>query len=166
MSKFNSRVLRFTHIMLTPTPPVELSCLDRSATFKPHQVRQEIVRLFEENQPRPNANRWRLSVVAKSLTFRAQTRRGSDNGCAIKRTPVPRYAQLIQLVHQLAQAAKDQDSGISVYWIPNSQARTGTNPKPAQRQPQSRRPPESYHEVWRVHWWLLANVERGSVALV
>ena len=46
--------------------------------------------------------------MAKSLTFGAQTGRGSDNGCLVKRTLEPRDAQLIQLVHQLAQAVKGQ----------------------------------------------------------
>ena len=60
-------------VVLTPYPPVELSYLGKSVNFRPHQVRQEIIRLFEENQPRPNANRWGLSGVAKSLTFGRST---------------------------------------------------------------------------------------------
>ena len=66
------------------------------------------MRLFEENQPRSNANRWRLSGVAKSLTLGAQTGRGSDNGCVIRRTLEQRYVPLIQLVHQLAQSVVGQ----------------------------------------------------------
>ena len=95
-------------MVLTPTPPVELSYLDNQQ-LKPHQLRQEIIRLFEETSQdqMPIDGACQLGV-AKSLTFGAQTGRGSDNGCATKRILEPRYAQLIQLVHQLAQSAKVQ----------------------------------------------------------
>ena len=65
------------------------------------------MRLFNENQPKPNANRSRLSGVAKTLAFGAQTCRGSENGSVIKRTCDQRYSKLIRLVHQLAQSVVD-----------------------------------------------------------
>ena len=57
------------------------------------------MRLFNQNQPRPNASRWRLSGVAKPLTFGAETGRGSDLD--------KKYAKLIQLIHQVAQSVVD-----------------------------------------------------------
>ena len=53
----------------------------------------------------PNANRSRLSNVASSLTFGAQTGRGSDRSCVIRRTLEPVYQELISKVHELAQNA-------------------------------------------------------------
>ena len=95
-------------VVPTPTPPVQVSSPKKSVRFDPNQARQEIMRLVEENQPRPNANRWRPSGVAKSLTLGAQTGRGSDNGVSsCNRTHEPKHAKLIQLVHQLAQSVVD-----------------------------------------------------------
>ena len=71
-------------VVPTPAPTIQVSCPGKSISFNPNQARNEIMRLFDQNQPKPNANRWRLSGVAKSLTFGAQTGRGSDNGCVIK----------------------------------------------------------------------------------
>ena len=61
--------------------------------------------MFDRLQPAPNANRGRLSDTALSLTFGAQTGRGSDRSCVIKRTLDPEYQTLISCVHQLAQNA-------------------------------------------------------------
>ena len=58
---------------------------------------------FEEFHPPSNPNRGRLSGTAKSLTFGAQTGRGSERSCVIKRTTDYKYSGLISLVHQLAQ---------------------------------------------------------------
>ena len=62
--------------------------------------------LFDQLHPTPDPNRGRLSGSARSLTFGAQTGRGSDNGCVIDRTDDPKYGRLIDIVHQLAQAAE------------------------------------------------------------
>ena len=62
------------------------------------------MRIFDANQPKPNANKSRLSGVAKTLTFGAQTGRGSDNGCVINRTKEQRFVKFIKLVHQMAQS--------------------------------------------------------------
>ena len=56
--------------------------------FRPSDVRKEIVKWFEHFHPTPNSNRGRLSGSAASLTFGAQTGRGSDRSCVIKRTLV------------------------------------------------------------------------------
>ena len=58
---------------------------------------------FEHFHPAPNLNRGRLSGTASSLTFGAQTGRGSDRSCVIKRTLDYQYNPLISLVHELAQ---------------------------------------------------------------
>ena len=102
--KVRPQITAVTEVVHTPTPAVHDSYPGKSVRFKPHNARQEITRLFEENQPRPNANRWRLSGKAKSLTFGAQTGRGSDAGCVINRTLEPRCAKFIQLMHQMAQS--------------------------------------------------------------
>ena len=79
--------------------------LKASSDFKPSKARQEVIRLLEKHLPQPNPNRWRMSATAKSLTFGAQTGRGSDNGCVINRTYEAKYARLIEVGHKLAQAA-------------------------------------------------------------
>ena len=79
----------------TPAPPIQVSYPGKSVSFNPHHARNETMRLFDENQPKPNANRSRLSGVAKTLTFGAQTGRGSENGCVIKRTYEQEYTKLI-----------------------------------------------------------------------
>ena len=73
--------------------------------FKPKDVRRDIIAWFEHFHPTPNLNRGRLSGSAASLTFGAQTGRGSDRSCVIKRTLDYAYHPLITLVHQLAQNA-------------------------------------------------------------
>ena len=70
--------------------PVEFRHLLSSEEIKPSKARQEVMWVFEVHQPPPTSNRWRLSGVAKSLTFGAQTK----------------YARLIEVVHQLAQSAE------------------------------------------------------------
>ena len=94
-------------VVPTPAPSIQVSYPGKSVSVNPHRARHEITRLFDDNQPKPNANRWRLSGVAKSLTFGAQTGRGSDNGCVIKRTLEQKYATLSRLVHQTAQSVVD-----------------------------------------------------------
>ena len=63
--------------------------------FKPSGVRKEIIRWFEHFHPTPKLNRGRLSGSAASLTFGAQTGRGSDRSCVIKRTLDHDYYPLI-----------------------------------------------------------------------
>ena len=73
--------------------------------FKSNDVRREIISWFEHFRPTPNLNRGRLSGSAVSLTFGAQTGRGSDRSCVIKRTLEHDYHPLITLVHEHAQNA-------------------------------------------------------------
>ena len=73
--------------------------------FRPKDVRKNIIDWFEHFHPTPNLNRGRLSGTAPSLTFGAQTGRGSDRSCVIKRTLDHDYYPLITLVHELAQNA-------------------------------------------------------------
>ena len=54
--------------------------------FSPKEVRKNIIDWYEHFHPTPNLNRGRLSGTAASLTFGAQTGRGSDRSCVIKRT--------------------------------------------------------------------------------
>ena len=55
--------------------------------------------------PSSNPNRGRLSGTAQFLTFGAQTGRGSDHSCVMKRTSDYQYCGLFDLVRQLAQNA-------------------------------------------------------------
>ena len=66
---------------------------------------KEVIAWFEHLHPTSNPNRGRLSGTAQSLTFGAQTGRGSDRSCVIKRTTDYQYHGLIDQVHQLAQNA-------------------------------------------------------------
>ena len=65
---------------------VVFTAVPHTMHFKPSDVRREIVKWFEHFHPTPNLNRGRLSGSAASLTFGAQTGRGSDRSCVIKRT--------------------------------------------------------------------------------
>ena len=67
------------------------------------KVKRAKIALFEELHAAPNPNRGRLSGSTRSLTFGAQTGRGSDRSCVINRTADIKYAHLMDLVHQLAQ---------------------------------------------------------------
>ena len=62
--------------------------------------------LLHQHQSAWTTSRSRLSGSAKSLTFGAQTGRGSEKGCVIRRTQEPKCAKLIQLVHSLAQSTE------------------------------------------------------------
>ena len=89
-----------------PEPPqVVFTAVPRTQHFKPADVRKSIVTSFEQVKPSPNANRGRLSNVAVSLTFGAQTGRGSERSCVIRRTLEPVYQDLIFKVHEMAQNA-------------------------------------------------------------
>ena len=84
---------------------VVFTAVPQTMHFKPSDVRREIIRWFENFHPTPNLNRGRLSGSTASLTFGAQTGRGSDRSCVIKRTLDYDYHPLITLVHQLASNA-------------------------------------------------------------
>ena len=104
-----SHSLRYTHAVKTIAVPepsnVVFTAVPQTMHFKPSDVRREIIRWFENFHPTPNLNRGRLSGSAASLTFGAQTGRGSDRSCVIKHTLDYDYHSLIALVHQLAQNA-------------------------------------------------------------
>ena len=89
-----------------PEPPeVVFTTVPRTQHFVPTEVRKSIMATFDRLRATPNANRGRLSGTALSLTFGAQTGRGSDRSCVIKRTLDPVYQELISQVHELAQNA-------------------------------------------------------------
>ena len=89
-----------------PEPPdVVFTTVPRTQHFVPSEVRKGIVKRFDDLKPTSNANRGRLSNTAVSLTFGAQTRRGSDRSCVIRRTLEPVYQDLIAKVHEMAQGA-------------------------------------------------------------
>ena len=100
---------RLTSHSLKYTLSRQLQFLNRrmwcSHHFSPKEVRKKIIDWFEHFHPTPNLNRGRLSGTAASLTFGAQTGRGSDRSCVIKRTLDHDYYPLITLVHELAQNA-------------------------------------------------------------
>ena len=79
--------------------------MPRTQHFVPSEVRKSIMARFDCLKVAPNANRSRLSNVALSLTFGAQTGRGSDRSCVMRRTLEPVYQELISMVHELAQNA-------------------------------------------------------------
>ena len=92
--------------MKVPDPPeVVFTMVPRTQHFVPTEVRKSIMMMFDRLRATPNANRGRLSGTALSLTFGAQTGRGSDRSCVIKRTLDPVYQELISKVHELAQNA-------------------------------------------------------------
>ena len=86
-----------SNVVFTAVPPTK--------HFAPKDVRKEIVKWFEHSIQHPSQNRGRLSGSAASLTFGAQTGKGSDRSCVIKRTLKYDYQPLITLVHQMAQHA-------------------------------------------------------------
>ena len=92
-------------VTVTETPTVMLSPTHHTHHFNPCNVRGHTMDWFERFRPSPNPNRGRLTGTAPSLTFGAQTGRGSDRSCVIKRTMDYDYLPLITLVHELAQGA-------------------------------------------------------------
>ena len=87
-----------------PKPPdVVFTMVPRTQHFVPTEVRKNIMATFDRLRATPN--RGRLSDTALSLTFGAQTGRGSDRSCVIKCTLDYEYQTLISCVHQLAQNA-------------------------------------------------------------
>ena len=111
VQKARPQIYAVQDVVLTSTPPVEFGYISKSANFKPQHVRQEITRLFEEiNQDQILTDGDCLAQPSdlKSLTLGLQTGRISDTGCVIKRTLEWKHEQLIQLVHQLAQAVVGQ----------------------------------------------------------
>ena len=90
-------------VAVPETPKVLLRATPRTRHFIPGEVRRKIIDWFEHLHPSANPNRGRLSGPAQSLTFGAQTGRGSDRSCVIKRTNDYKFHQLMTLVHELAQ---------------------------------------------------------------
>ena len=89
-----------------PKPPeVVFTAVPRTRHFAPNKMRKNVMDHFDHLRPTPNNNRGRLSNSALSLTFGAQTGRGSDRSCVIKRTLDYDYQSLMHCVHQLAQNA-------------------------------------------------------------
>ena len=89
-----------------PEPPsVVFTAVPRTQHFVPSEVRDVIMKRFEDLKPTHNPNRGRVTNSAVSLTFGAQTGRGSERSCIIKRTLEPVYQDLIGKVHELAQNA-------------------------------------------------------------
>ena len=89
-----------------PSPPeVVFTKVPRTQQFDPPQTRKNIMAMFDRLRATPNANRGKVTGGALSLTFGAQTGRGSDHSCVIKSTLDPVYQTLISCVHQLAQNA-------------------------------------------------------------
>ena len=70
------------------------------------RIHAAIAKEFTKWHPQHNQNRSRLSGSAKTLTFRAQTGRGSEKGCLIRRILEPKYHRLIELVRSLAQSTE------------------------------------------------------------
>ena len=71
MSKSKRLVHKFyavQDVVLTPAPPVELSYL---GNFNPQQVRQEIIRLFEENQSKTKCQPMALVRCGKVTHLRS-----------------------------------------------------------------------------------------------
>ena len=84
-----------------PKPPeVVFTMVPRTQYFVPTEARKNIMAMFDRLRATG-----RLSGTALSLTFGAQTGRGSDRSCVIKRALDPVYQELIPHVHQLAQNA-------------------------------------------------------------
>ena len=73
-------------VAILETPKVVLTDAPRTHHFISTDVRKKIKEWFEHFHPAPKPNRGRLSGTASSLTFGAQTGRGSDRSCVIKRT--------------------------------------------------------------------------------
>ena len=104
-----------------PEPPeVVFTAVPKTQHFSPAEVRRSIVTMFEYLKPSPNPNRGRLSNAAVSLTFGAQTGRGSERSCVIRRTLEPVYQDLIFKVHELAQNA----AGASLTLLRNPDSQT------------------------------------------
>ena len=118
-------------VAVPETPKVVLSETPRTQHFILTTVRKRIVEWFEHFHPAPNPNRGRLSGSAPSLTFGAQTGRGSDRSCVIKRTLDYNFHPLVTLVHELAQNAVGSD--VAILGIPNFAVRSGTESESTQR---------------------------------
>ena len=99
------QVYSVKEVKVTDPPEVVFTTVPRTQHFVPSEVRKSIMARFDCLKVTPNANRSRLSNVALSLTFGAQTGRGSDRSCVMRRTLEPVYQELISMVHELAQNA-------------------------------------------------------------
>ena len=73
-------------VAVPETPMVMISLVARTKYIEPWKIRAKVIEWFEHLHPSANPNRGRLSGSAQSLTFGAQTGRGSDRSCVINRT--------------------------------------------------------------------------------
>ena len=93
-------------VRLVEVPNISLNYPQKSNTFSPARVANKTAKLFDELQPQVNPNRSRLTKTSATLTFGAQTGRGSDVSCIIARTKDPQYQSILAAVHSLAQASQ------------------------------------------------------------
>ena len=105
MQEPHPQIYSVKSVEVTKPPEVVFTTVPRTQHFVPAEVCKSIMTRFDCLRVTPNANRGRLSNVALSLTFGAQTGRGSDRSCVIRRTLEPVYQELISKVHELAQNA-------------------------------------------------------------
>ena len=90
-------------VTVPEAPLVIISPVSNTQHCYPRKTRLDIMAWFDEFHPSNNPNRGRLSGTAQPLTLGAQTGRGSERSCIIKRTHDYKYFPLISLVHDLAQ---------------------------------------------------------------
>ena len=92
-------------VTVPKAPMVIFSPVSPTDHFHPRKTRLDIMEWFDSFHPSNNLNRGRLSATARSLTFGAQTGRGSERSCIIKRTHDYQCFSLIRIVHDMAQHA-------------------------------------------------------------
>ena len=76
----------------------------KTPTFFPGEVAKSIAKGLTASILNITRIKSRLSGAAKTLTFGAQTGRGSEKGCVVKKTHEKTFEKLIRLVRSLAQA--------------------------------------------------------------
>ena len=114
---------------------VVFTAVPHTLHFKPTDVKREIIAWFEHFRPTPNLNRGRLPGSAASLTFGAQTGRGSDRSCVIKRTL--NYYYLSSDYLGPSACAKRSGICVAILRVSNLAVRTRTEFESASRLPQS-----------------------------
>ena len=140
----------FVKTVAVPEPPnVVFTTVPPTQHFSPKEVRKNIIDWFEHFHP----------GTAASLTFGAQTGRGSDRSCVIKRALDYDYYPLIALVHELTQNA----AGSMLPYLGFQILRLG----PGQNLNQHRDcHNHADDEAWQIHRRLVANAQRWSMAFV
>ena len=151
-------------VTVPETPKVLMSATPRTHHFIPNNVRKQIVEWLEHFHPPANPNRGRLSGTASSLTFGAQTGRGSDRSCVIKRTLDYRYQSLITLVHELAQNAVAP----MLLYLGFQTLRLGAGQSLNQHREYNNHPdfPNHTMKFGEVHGRLFANIAQWTMALL